>query len=137
MEATITSNRSDTPLELGALTGLRDDILDPEVIAAHAGDTGIRLWLIKADSWRIRCTSDDRCEEGRWYEFMNFQLIVDTEAEAEWVTEWGTRIYKEPVVFRDDLPRPLSCLACHAQGKRWDTQCLAMYQAHMFLDHAG
>lgn len=135
---TIQGNLSGSPIPLGTIP--QEITLDEDAIDAFADEPGIRLWHIKADEHDFRCvSSNDGCDLAHngdgWYRFYGHQCVVDTEAEAQFLEDAALRVYKEPVIFRDDLPRPIPCLACQVKGKSFSTRCLAMYQAHMFLEH--
>lgn len=138
VQSTIETNPSGSPIQLGSLPP--EIILDPEAIAEHADEPGIRLWHIKSDEHDFRCVSDkDGCDVGHngdgWYRFYGHQTVVETMEEAKWLMRTAERIFHEPVIFTDDLAVSAPCLACRVKGKEFSTRCMAMYQAHMFLEH--
>lgn len=95
-----------------------------------ASDHGIRLNHLRNDRHDIR-----NPETGEWYQFINHQLIVETEEEAQWLEDLLNGMAGEVIIARDNLPAPIPCLICQARNEVFTTRCLDLYIRHMWVKH--
>lgn len=104
---------------------LRNGLLDTVAPVSPSADPHVRLNHLNNGSVGVMV-------DGEWFNFHNHVAIVPSDEIARKIEA----AFDPGVVRRDDLPAPIRCEACDAEGKVFATKCLPLYSRHMRLVHA-